>query len=197
MASGFVQSAALAAALVTGVTLAASVPAQARDTSVHVLNVVLPDGHVAQVSYRGAMPPHVVVVPVAAAAAPFAEFDRLSAMMDRQVDAMMQQAAALSRGTPALLAGMPAGASGTTYMATYSSDGACTRSTQITYAPGMARPQEISNVTGDCGAAPSGNAPTMIRVPASPTRRSKPLTTLARADQSAAEPTLQEAVWRR
>jgi len=161
---------------------------------VHVLNVVLPNGQVEQVSYRGAEPPRFVLVPVGFAASPFAELDRMSAMMDRQMAAIMQQAAALSRVTPALLTGTPAGASGTTYIATFSSDGACTQSTRITYAPGMAKPQEISNMSGDCGAAPGEQAPELTRLPAG---RSAPLTTLARADETTAQPELQEAVWRR
>jgi hypothetical protein len=176
------------ASLAAGIALAALGPAMARDASVHVLNVVLPDGQVEQVSYRGASPPHFVVVPVEDAVpvgiadSPFAEFERMSAMMDRQMGAMMQQAAALSRVTPALLAQMPSGASGTTYVVPFSSDGARMRSTQITCAPGMARPQEVSNVSGECAAGP--------------VRHAAPLTTLARANETA-HAELQDAVWRR
>jgi hypothetical protein len=199
MASGLVKSAAVAA----GIALAACVPALARDAAVHVLNVVLPDGQVEQVRYRGAVPPHLVVVPVEQAvpvgfaASPFAALERVSALMDRQMDAMMQQAAALSRVTPALLTGgLPAGVSGSTYVATFSSDGACTRSTQITYAPGMARPQEVSQVTGSCAAGPMTQGPALMRAPVAPAGRAAPLTTLARDDQGGAKPVLRDALWR-
>jgi hypothetical protein len=192
MAFGLVKSAALAAGLVAAV----SVPGLARDLSVHVLNVVLPDGQVEQLAYRGAVPPHVVVVPMGFAASPFAAFDRMSAMMDRQMDAMMRQAALLSGMTPALLTGMPAGGNGATYVASFSSDGACTRSTQITYSPGMARPQEVTNVSGACAAGPMQRAPEMIRGPAGPSHQAAPLTTLARDDENSAEPVLRDGVWR-
>jgi hypothetical protein len=190
MVSGLFKSAVFAA----GVALA--VPAIAHDAAMHVVNLVLPDGQIEQVSYHGDVPPRFVAVPVGFAASPFADFERMSAMMDRQMDAMMQQAAALSRLTPAMLTGMQVGAPGTTFVATFSSDGTCTRSTQITYAPGMARPQQVSNVSGDCVAGQRQRAPEVISTPTVKSRHTAPLTTLARADGTPAQAILRDAVWR-
>jgi hypothetical protein len=189
MVSGLLKSAVFAA----GVALA--VPAIAHDAAMHVVNLVLPDGQIEQVSYRGDVPPRFVAVPVGFAASPFADFERMSAMMDRQIDAMMQQAAALSRLTP-MLTGMQVGAPGTTFVATFSSNGTCTRSTQITFAPGMAQPQEVSSVSGDCVAGQRQRSPQVISTATVKSRHTAPLTTLARADGTPAQAILRDAVWR-
>lgn len=78
------------AALVAGTAYAAG--------RLHTMNVALPDGSVAQISYEGDVAPKVAIVPAQAAAQdPFAEMQRMSAMMQARHEAMMRQSAELQQ----------------------------------------------------------------------------------------------------
>ena len=85
----FVLGAALLALAGGGVAHAAA-------EKLHMMNVTTPDGSTIQVAYAGDVAPRVAVVP-ASAADPFVGMDRISAMMDAQMQAMMRQAAAMDR----------------------------------------------------------------------------------------------------
>ncbi len=145
----------------------------AREVQSHVMTVRLPDGSVEQIQYTGDTPPQVVVAPAPVAIATpffgpqagfgpsFAELQRISAILDQQAAAMMRQIAAIPTMTGAAIGDLPPGASGYSYIATSSGNGVCTRSVQITYRGGDAKPQMVSHTSGNCGtdqepAVPSG-----------------------------------------
>jgi hypothetical protein len=94
----------LGTALLAGAAFAA--------THEHVMTVKLKDGAVAHIAYFGDTPPKVQVVrgqPQEVAFAdgfgsPFAEMDRISAMMNARTDQMMQQVAAMQKGAAAMQA---------------------------------------------------------------------------------------------
>jgi hypothetical protein len=172
--------------------IGAVTPAMAGDGQVHVMLVRLPGGGVEQIRYTGDVAPRVVLVPSAAPvmvpvmmapvmmADPFADLERVSAMMDQQAMAMMRQAAALARAPAGMLPGLPPGASGYSFASTMSGNGVCTRSIRITYPGGDAAPRMVSSAAGDCGSGHGSGAPTGVTVPA-PAVRSVPNTTEARA----------------
>lgn len=145
-------------------TCALAGSAVAAEHALHVMNVNLPDGSVAQVRYAGDTPPRIALVPVERAIpvalidSPFAGFDRMFAEMDRQAAAMMQQAAAMQASAPAdskidqaALKSMPAGTS-YSFTSYSSSNGGCTQSYQMT-AYGNAAPKVVSQTSGDCSKA--------------------------------------------
>ena len=146
----------LGAVTLTGAAAAAS-------QATHTLNVPLPDGSVAKVQYVGDIAPKVSVTPAPlfAGIPSFGMFDRSMADMQRQIDAMMRQmneAAAPSLGTPgmnvAAYGNMPAGSSSMTMVSTSNGSKTCTRTTEVT-SQGVGKPPKVvSNVSGDCAAAP-------------------------------------------
>jgi hypothetical protein len=173
--------------------IGAVTPAIAQDGQVHVLLVRLLDGGVEQIRYTGDVAPRVVLVPSSAPvmapvmmADPFAELERVSAMLDQQAMAMMRQAAAMARAPAGMLPGLPAGASGYSFASTMSGNGVCTRSVRITYAGGDAAPKMVSSTSGDCGSGHDSGTPTGVTVPA-PAVRSVPNTIEARAAVPAAD----------
>lgn len=132
----------------------------------HILNVVLPDGSVAQVRYVGNVAPQIVAVPAAetvpvAFADPFAMMDRISYEMDRQMDAMLQQASALSQVAPgangqlsqAALKTLPPGTVSYSFTSYSSGNGAsCSQSVQVT-SLGQNQPPKVERQSqGDCSA---------------------------------------------
>lgn len=147
--------------------------AMAADKS-HVMNVVLPDGSVAQVHYVGDVAPQVVAVPAAdpmlaafGGDSPFAMLDRISAEMDAHMNAMMRQAALMS--TPAAAGGqlseaalksMPAGTVSYSFTSFSSGNGAsCSQSVQVTSLGANQAPKVVRQNSGDCTAVNS-RAPT-------------------------------------
>lgn len=140
---------------------------------VHVLNVALPDGSVGQVHYTGDVPPHVVLVPVAApvmspmpvAFDGFAQMERIAAAMDRQMATMMQQAATMAARRPAApgvqtVSTAPGGSYSYSYVSTTSSNG-CTRTVE-TSATGNDQPAKVVKTSsGSCtpSSAPAIAAP--------------------------------------
>ena len=132
----------------------------------HVMNVVLPDGSVAQVHYVGNVAPQVVAVPSAevvpmAMVDPFAMIDRISYEMDRQMDAMLQQAAAVTRAAPgangqlseAALTNLPPGTGSYSFTSYSSGNGAsCSQSVQVTSLGQNQAPKVERQSQGDCSA---------------------------------------------
>jgi len=132
----------------------------------HVMNVVLPDGSVAQVHYVGNVAPQVVAVPSAevvpmAMVDPFAMIDRISYEMDRQMDAMLQQAAAVTRAAPgangqlseAALTNLPPGTVSYSFTSYSSGNGAsCSQSVQVTSLGQNQAPKVERQSQGDCSA---------------------------------------------
>jgi hypothetical protein len=142
----------------TGLALAAG-------PAIHEMTVRGPDGAVAQIRYTGSVAPKVVFVqgqasPFAAsfwgAPSPFADLDRITALMDRQMAQMMYQARMLqqqSLGSPlnqAVFTGVPAGAASYSFVSTTSGNGVCTRTTQITSSPNGGKPKVVSQTSGNC-----------------------------------------------
>jgi hypothetical protein len=129
----------------------------------HVMNVVLPDGSVAQVHYVGNVAPQVVAVPAApvayAADDPFAMMDRISYEMDRRMDAMLQQASAMAAPaangqlSEAALKSMPQGSVSYSFTSYSSGNGAsCSQSVQVTSLGQNQAPKVERQSQGDCSA---------------------------------------------
>ena len=189
--------------------IGAAVPAMAQSGQVHVLTVQLPGGALEQIQYIGDVPPHVVLVPTAAAAPlmatpsampnpfamtnPFAMMQRISALMDQQAAAMMRQVQAMDAG--AAMPALPPGASGSSFASTMSGNGVCMRSVSITFNGGDAAPKMVSSTSGDCGPSHGGGAPSEVTVPA-PATRPVPATIEAKAAQPAGS-AAQQVAWNR
>jgi len=132
----------------------------------HIMNVVMPDGAVAQIHYVGNVPPQVVAVPSAEAVPvamvdPFAMIDRISYEMDRQMDAMLQQASAVARAAPgadgqlseAALKTLPPGTVSYSFTSYSSGNGAsCSQSVQVTSLGQNQAPKVERQSQGDCSA---------------------------------------------
>ena len=135
----------------------------------HVLNVALPDGTIQQIRYSGDTPPAVVFTPVRQATvpiafgdpfamAPFAEFDRIAAAMDRQMDAMLRQASTMTaqpvgpdgKIDQATFAKLPAGTVHYSFVSSSSGNGTCSRSVQVTSFGPNQQPKIVSQSSGNC-----------------------------------------------
>lgn len=148
-----------------GAVAVAGIATAAADRN-HILNVVLPDGSIAQVHYSGDVAPRVVMAPEAApiafvAADPFAMMDRMSYAMDRQMDAMLQQAAAIAQAAPganpqlsqAALDRLPPGTVSYSFTSYSSGNGAgCSQSVQVTSLGGNQPAKVERQSQGDCSA---------------------------------------------
>lgn len=155
---------ALALAVGTGLALA---------QPLHSMTVRLPDGGIAQIRYSGNIPPRVAFMPgppasaymrsayarpaYYRAASPFATLDRISAQMDREMDALMSEVAM----TPPLanpqamfnvdMRNLPPGALQYSAVSTVAGGGNfCTRSIEITRGASGARPRIVERTSGDC-----------------------------------------------
>jgi hypothetical protein len=187
----------LAGATIAG--LAVLAPAMARELNSHHMTVPVPGGGVATIEYSGNVAPKVSFLPIAGpqAADPFAwaaafdmpsfvALDRMAADMDRQMNVMMHRAELLSRLPQddglrsAVMHDLPPGTSFSMVSET-SSNGVCTHVTRITRGAGDAKPQLVSQTSGNCGqsganALPASNDPDLKRIngymPAVPTPRS-------------------------
>ncbi len=166
----FLAGAAIAG--LTGLALAAG-------PAIHEMTVQGPDGAVAQVRYTGSVAPKVTFVqgpanPFAVSfwgePSPFAELDRITALMDRQMAQMMYQARALEQpGSPlsqAVLTDVPAGSASYSFVSTASGNGFCMRTTQITSSPNGGKPKVVSQTSGNCGGQ-SGTAAQVKNAPPS------------------------------
>jgi len=179
----------VASAVLAGAAFAARDEARG-DT--RVMLVALPDGSVQQVRYQGDVAPQVVLIRTPAPArfvdtafgpdSPFAEMDRISAMMEAQSQAMMRQAAMMQAhmaAQPSTAApggngvvmtnaqGQPVGVMHYSYVSSTTSADGCTQTVSYSSdnagATGVAtgEPKLIRTSSGHCGAAiaPAGNAP--------------------------------------
>jgi len=145
----------------------------------HVLMVQLPDGEVEQISYSGNVAPGISISPIPAPfaaftsdapafePAPFADFDRIEAQMDQQINDMMKQNQLLAAQpflgldgtsgqlTQAALGKLPAGASSYLMVSTLSPKGECTRTVQISAPSGGGVQNVVSKTSGDCSGEPA------------------------------------------
>jgi len=146
----------------------------------HIMNVVMPDGSIAQIHYVGNVAPQVVAVPaadampVAFAPDPFAMMDRISYAMDRQMDAMLQQASALRQAAPngqlseAALKSLPPGTVSYSFTSYSSGNGAtCSQSVHVTALGQNQAPKVERQSQGDCSAV-NTRKPTPAVVQAKP-----------------------------
>lgn len=152
--------------------------AMAQGPAVHQMTIQLPGGGTAHIAYTGNVAPNVSFVPLATVAfpapyaswAPFAEMDRISAMMDRQMQALIYQTRALdqlamsSPLTEATLGALPSGSS-RYVVSSMSGNGFCMRSVQIT-STGNGQPQVVSHTSGNCGSQASTASPSSTAAPA-------------------------------
>ena len=168
--------AAVAAIGLCGVALAQSPQG---NSAVHTMTIALPGGGVEQIQYTGTGAPRVSVsaapAPIFAAMpsffgaeSPFAEFERISAAMDRQADQMLRAAAALQAGAaqPNLAAvnEMPAGSRAYSFVSEINGSNVCSRSMVITAAGNGAAPHVVTHTSGNCRAvaAPGFQTPTQL-----------------------------------
>jgi hypothetical protein len=161
---------------VAGLGLAA--PTLARELDLHHLTIHLPGGGMETIEYTGQVAPRVTFQPVMMhriadpwagdffwpAGFGFADFDRIAARMDAQMAAMMHQAELLTRLphgqalNQAVLKDLPPGTTSFSYISTSTGSGTCTQVTRITRGAEDAKPQVVSQTSGDCGASSSQTA---------------------------------------
>jgi hypothetical protein len=174
----------LAGAAVAGLGLVA--PSLARELDLHRLTVPLPGGGVETIEYTGQVAPRVRFEPVmmhriadpwaddffwpAGFGMPsFVDFDRIAARMDAQMAAMMQKAELLTRLpqgqalNQAVLKDLPPGTTSFSYVSTSTGNGTCTQVTRITRGAQDAKPQVVSQTSGDCGASSQAAAPADLK----------------------------------
>lgn len=174
--------------------------AEAATARLHTMNVNAPDGSVVQVQYSGDVAPKVEVVPADQAPAasmpvmanPFAEMDRISAIMDARMNAMMQQAAmmqmqqqAVARGDEKDVPGfvmtgdMPKGAHVTYYSSSTDANG-CTRSVSYSSDGSGAAPKMTQAASDSCEAVtPSTKAiPAKAEKPVERPKQAAPANTI-------------------
>ena len=164
IAKNLIVAGAAALALGGGAALAFAQP-------LHTMTVRLPDGGLAQIQYAGNVPPRVAFAPEPPAAgtygpaSTFAMLDRISAEMDREMDALMRDVALAPPplvGPGAMLdfdmPNPPPGAAQYAFVSTMEDDGKyCMRSMEITRTAPGARPHVVTHTSGDCrGAAEAG-----------------------------------------
>ena len=164
------------AALVAGTAYAAG--------KLNTMNVMLPDGSIAQIAYEGAVAPRVAIVPAGAAANdPFAEIERMSAMMRARHDAMMRQVAEMQAraqqqvrvaqqgragsqpGQIVVSTNAPAGSYSFTSVTTTSADG-CTETVQYRSDGSGAEPKVTRASSGACSAVRKNAPPVPAAAPA-------------------------------
>jgi hypothetical protein len=180
-------------ALLAGAAIAAS-----RDS--HVMTVNMPDGGVARIHYFGDTPPKVQLVPASpdriafadpfasdAAFSPFAEMERVSAMMDARMNAMMRQAATMQNqtapvptdGAPhmVMFSNLPKGAHVQySYTSTTVDKNGCAQSVSwSSNGTASGQPKMVKTASGSCGTAKDAG-------------EAKPITTSAKAPAQTAKP---------
>ena len=147
---------------IAALALAGTAYAAAQRPVLHTMTVKTPDGGVATIEYSGNVAPKVTfgTVPMQAsffgAASPFADIDRISAAMNREMGALLRQANMLAvpfaTANPlynATLNGAPA-RNARSWFARAGASGFCMRSVEITR-NGTSKPKIVSHSTGNCG----------------------------------------------
>lgn len=162
-----------------------------------VMLVALPDGSVQHIRYEGDVAPRLVLVPAPAPASlvdvafgprsPFAEMERISAMMEARSQAMMREAAAMQAQLPATRSngpgivmtnadGQPVGVMQYSFTSsTISADG-CTRTVSYS-SDGAAAPDQprvIRTSSGTCAEAGSAPASPVTPTKGAPAARPAP-----------------------
>lgn len=183
-------------------TLAIGGAALAATHDAHVITVRLPDGSIERIHYAGDVAPRIALVPVAdtriaadpiaamfGGDSPFAQMQQLSAAMDARAAAMMQQArmqmaaAARAPGAPGVhmvtLGQLPAGMTSYSMISTTVNGYSCTRTTGYVAGAQGAKPQLISQVSGDgCAAGTPASRtirPTLAAQPTPPAAAPPPV----------------------
>lgn len=194
----------LHAALLAAGGLALAAGAAHAAGKLNTMNVVLPDGRVAQIAYEGNVPPRVSVVPVAETAGdPFAEMERISAMMHARHEAMMRQVAQMQQqaqqqvlaaqrsgggaaqpGGTVVSTNLPAGSYSYTMVSTSSGNG-CTQTVEWRSDGSAKEPQVTKTSAGDCSAVQK-NTPAIPA--AAPAREAAPAIPAAVAAKQARLP---------
>jgi len=149
--------------------------AAARDLNTHLMTLQLPGGGVAEIRYTGDVFPQVVLSPAPAElgslmpisaffgpGSPFAMLDRMSVAMDREAASLMRQAEMLANATAfagnqpieATPRNIPPGTQSYTMVTTWSGNGVCTQSVEITSPANGGRPHVVSHSSGNCGSPP-------------------------------------------
>jgi len=169
--------------------------AEAATARLHTMNVDAPDGSVVRVQYTGDVAPRVQVVPadtmlpadMPAMGDPFAYMDRISAMMDAQMNAMVQQAALMQQhaGANGNAAGEPGFTAASdapqgmhmTYYSTSTDASGCTRSVSYSSDGSGEAPKMTQAASDGCDAARPGNQaiPAKAEVPAAQPPAREPL----------------------
>jgi hypothetical protein len=165
--------------------------AAARDLDTHVMTVEVSGGGVAEIRYTGDVPPQVVFNPAPAPlnalapyaffgpASPFAELERISAAMDREAASLMRQAEMLTQmpafatnqPIEAVMGNMPPGTASYTMVSTWTGNGVCTQSVEITTPANGGKPRVVSQTSGNCGSAPGTTGPIGTPTMPAPTHR--------------------------
>jgi len=122
-----------------GAATLAGAAAAASGKATHHMTVPLPDGSVANIEYVGDVAPKVNVSP-----APVAWGFPTFGLSDRSF---------------AAYGNVPVGTSSVTLVSTSNGGKTCTRTTEVTSQGAGKPPKVISNVSGDCSAAPGAAAP--------------------------------------
>ena len=138
-----------------------------KEPTVHHLTVPLPGGGTETITYTGDVVPEVTVnpdpfdiawsAPTAFGFTPsFLVLDRLSADMDREMEAFSDQIGALLPDGPeinwAALQALPAAGTSFSLISEAMRNGSCTRMVQITKRDNSERPEVVSRVSGNCAA---------------------------------------------
>lgn len=203
-----VGAAAVAVAGLSGV-------AAARDLNTHLMTLQIPGGGIAEIRYTGDVPPQVAINPPPAAsgafmpfgaffgpASPFATLDRISAAMDREAASLMRQAEMLANAPTfapnqpieAALRNLPPGTESYTMVSTWSGNGVCTQSVEITSPANGGKPRVVSHSSGNCRSAP-GSAGAIV-TPTLPARTHRPDILETHGTQPYAS-LVREAAWQR
>lgn len=192
--------AAIALAGTCGLALAGTTPR-------HTLTVQLPDGGIARIQYSGKVAPKVtfgtnpLAVSFFGPMSPFAQLDRISAEMNREMATLLRGSALmpspLFNRSPlfeADLRHMPHSAHQYTFVSRFSGNGVCMKSVQITR-DGTAKPKVVSHSSGNCSGA---NATALHAAPSAHFGdRPMPIGTWRRMPSNAAPgPTVHEAAYK-
>lgn len=157
--------------LLAGALALGGTAALAASNDVHHMTVRLSDGSVANIEYTGDVAPTVSVAPMtnaqfdafAPAFMPIADFARIQADMNRQMNAMLQQASAMDAymarmfahangPIEATLNGMPSDNSNvTTLVSTANGGNFCARSVEVSIVNG--KKNVVRHQSGNCGAS--------------------------------------------
>jgi hypothetical protein len=165
------------ALLAGAAAIAIAISGAASAQTVHVMNVAVPGGGVAQIRYVGDVPPQVAVVPAPAAYgawmpvsslfgadSPFAMMDRIAAEMDRRAAAMFRYAEAMTARADAgrvvetaadtVPPGVtPFGGESYSFVSTISGNGICSQSVRIVSRGDGTKPVVERHSSGNCGGA--------------------------------------------